>query len=130
MDDRRYELLVEELRDADSLPFEERVLLSTSRDVLAVAIVEFAGCRGAELACLSRHLLDAEVMAHSISGANQDDMRAACIRGARVLPDAVASSRYHYDVYRRLLAWYGGERVTCSDRLLAVRDMYFGGDHG
>lgn len=128
-DDVRYENILSELDDQSPVSFEEKILISTPKYRLALALLHGWGCSQVELSHLHTHLLTAEMMEHKMQESDLFDARSeaiARISGLHLEPSvAVFNGRYHYDVYRSLVSKLSTHDVhTCSSRLIATALMY------
>ncbi|MCG7299685.1 MULTISPECIES: hypothetical protein [Brevibacterium] len=128
-DDVRYSGILSELDDQSPVSFEEKILISTPKNRLALAVLHGWTCCEVEPSHLHIHLLDAEMMEHKMRESDFFEARSEVI--ARIselhLETSVTAfnGRYHYDVYRSLVSKLSSHNVdACSSRLIATALMY------
>lgn len=105
MTDPRYLRFLSSLTIDESVPYIDKVVLSTSREKLSIATCLSVDCDKTDLACLRKHLCDAEVIAHK-----GEDLAAYVSRAADLVrmiygDDPVRQlGSYHYGVFASLLS--------------------------
>ncbi|WP_216380055.1 hypothetical protein [Arcanobacterium phocae] len=126
--DLRYENLVKDLWTPLNLPFEERVLLSTSRFKIALALKHGEGCREDAISHLGVHLLVAEIDEHDSRKINLNELiefeQHIYGETLRKLKNWPPRGRYHYDIYRLVCEELSVSMpVSCGLRLRAAALM-------
>ncbi|MGV9220493.1 hypothetical protein ACTOVN_05195 [Arcanobacterium canis] len=127
-EDSRYEKLVKDLWTPLNLPSEERVLLSTSRLKIALALRHGAACREDAISHLRVHLMAAEIDEHDSRNENLDELiefeqfiYEDTLRKLRSWPPR---ERYHYDIYKMVCEELSASiPVSCGLRLRAAALM-------
>lgn len=127
--DDRYNSLVQEFKFLENISFSDKILLSTSKNRLMVAILEGHKCNRVESSHLSNHLLLAEEVEH-LGGLNEDILKIDVnsilseFRGPEI-ENINNLTRYHYDIFRYIVdKLSAGKFPTCSNKLIAAGIMY------
>lgn len=135
MQDNRYRDILRNITYDNSISFQEKILLGTSRNKLIHAFFDGKSCDKSCLSHLGKHLISAEFLEHTedVERFLQKEYECLATIDSLMLKFNIfhLSERYHYNVYNNILeklSHGSGSEITCSLRLSAAAIMYLTGD--